>query len=101
MIERPSKDKNAGWCNYDWPAADMPAHPPAPFPANDTVSVDALAFLYVDAAGMIALGNTMFPNGWFRPARFRAADRCTCRSTPAPFQGAWMQRAKTTPTEVA
>jgi len=40
-------DKNAGWCNYDWPAADMPAHPPAPFPANDTVSVDALAFLYV------------------------------------------------------
>jgi hypothetical protein len=41
--------KNAGWCNYEWPAADMPSpsHPPKPLPGNTTVSVDALAFLYV------------------------------------------------------
>lgn len=54
-----NKNKNAGWCNYAWPAAKMPSQPPKPFPTNRTydcgrkdgkpcsVSVDALAFLYV------------------------------------------------------
>lgn len=51
--------KNAGFCNYDWPAAVQPDRPPEPFApgggggacyaANGecTISVDALAFLYI------------------------------------------------------
>lgn len=33
-------------CNYDWPAAPMPAHSPTPTPAQGYVAVDALAWVY-------------------------------------------------------
>jgi hypothetical protein len=41
---------NGGFCNYDWPAADMPAQakPIVPDPEDGlAVSVDALAWVYV------------------------------------------------------
>ena len=41
---------NGGFCNYDWPAAEMPAQakPIVPDPeAGLAVSVDALAWVYV------------------------------------------------------
>ena len=42
-----NKDHNAGWCNYNWPAAPLPNSPPLPSPSLGNVTVDVLAWLYV------------------------------------------------------
>ena len=43
--------KNGGFCNYDWPAAEMPAAAkpiiPDPEMGGMAISVDALAWVYV------------------------------------------------------
>lgn len=39
-------DHNSGYCNYDWPPAEMPKTPPAAL-LHGTVSVDSLAWIYV------------------------------------------------------
>lgn len=37
---------NGGFCNYDWPPAEMPSTPPLAN-LNGTISVDSLAWIYV------------------------------------------------------
>ena len=43
--------KNGGLCNYNWPAAEMPAKPspivPNPAEGDGDVTVDALAWVYI------------------------------------------------------
>lgn len=43
-----NKDADYGYCNFKWPARDVPdGPPPAPHPEVGNVTLDALAFLYV------------------------------------------------------
>ena len=37
--------KDSGYCNFDWPASDVPSNEPVPF-VNGTIEVDALVWLY-------------------------------------------------------